>query len=261
MNTSARRSKSARKAKSVSKAALGRYLAAGLGATGLASVECEAAIVTLNIAALGSNSVNGTGINAGVTFGDIYNGQGLKNVTSFPSSDFNISGPYANNFRFLNGTFYGQTQIGLTPFASNIRFASGGSPATPTKFGNVASIGPLANWSQGNETLFRQGATAAPDWGANSFLGFRLNPTTVSPPPVNVYYGYFEVTWNNTLNQFQVLSGAYESTPNTPIITPVPEPSAVALTGIGALALGAGAIRRSRKARKAAAKGTLADAV
>lgn len=31
---------------------------------------------------------------------------------------------------------------------------------------------------------------------------------------------------------------------------PVPEPSAIALTGLGALALGAGAIRRSRKARK-----------
>ena len=142
-----------------------------------------------------------------------------------------------------------------------MRMATGFTDASPTKFGNAASIGPLANWVFGYSTLFRRGATAAPDWGANSFLGFRLNPTSVSPPPENVYYGYFEVTWNNTLNQFQVLSGAYESTPNTPIITPVPEPSAVALTGIGALALGAGAIRRSRKARKAAAKGTLADAV
>jgi len=39
----------------------------------------------------------------------------------------------------------------------------------------------------------------------------------------------------------------------------VPEPSAIAMTGIGALALGAGAIRRSRKGRKAAE--SLGDAV
>jgi len=44
-------------------------------------------------------------------------------------------------------------------------------------------------------------------------------------------------------------------------VSSVPEPSTVALAGIGALALGAGAIRRSRKARKAAAEGTLAEAV
>jgi hypothetical protein len=72
------------------------------------------------------------------------------------------------------------------------------------------------------------------------------------------------VTWDNTLNQFQILSGAYETTPNTSILAgavPVPEPSAVALAGIGALALGAGAIRRSRKARKAAAGGAVIAAV
>ena len=71
-------------------------------------------------------------------------------------------------------------------------------------------------------------------------MGFR------SGEPDNYIYGYFEVTWNETSSEFEILSGAYESTPNTPIA--VPEPSAIALTGIGALALGAGAIRRSRKA-------------
>jgi hypothetical protein len=87
-------------------------------------------------------------------------------------------------------------------------------------------------------------------------LGFRIQDQFV---PTNFYYGYLETTWNSTTNQFQILSGAYENTPNTAIT--VPEPSAIALTGIGALALGAGAIRRSRKARKAAAEGTLAEAV
>jgi hypothetical protein len=54
---------------------------------------------------------------------------------------------------------------------------------------------------------------------------------------------------------------AYNNTLTLTSISAVPEPSTVALTGIGALALGAGAIRRSRKARKAAAEGTLAEAV
>lgn len=40
----------------------------------------------------------------------------------------------------------------------------------------------------------------------------------------------------------------------------VPEPTAAALFGIGALALGGGAIRRSRKARRAAAGGTPVEA-
>ena len=66
------------------------------------------------------------------------------------------------------------------------------------------------------------------------------------------HYGYFRVTWDKQSDVFQVLSGAYESTVNAPI-TVVPEPGGVALAGIGALALGAGAIRRSRKARKAVA--------
>jgi len=258
----ARRTKTALKSRVSSKAALGRYLAAGLGATGLATVESEAAIVMLDIAALGSNSVNVTGINAGVTYGDIFadiDGDGFKNVTAFPTSSFGQSSS-SNDFRLLNGYEYGNYFFGFRP-ASNIRFANDGFIATPTKFGNEASIGSGANWEGDLNALFRRNATAAPDWGANSFLGFRLNPTTVFPEPTNLYYGYFEVTWDSTLNQFQILSGAYESTPNTPIITPVPEPSTVALAGIGALALGAGAIRRSRKARKAAAEGTLAGAV
>ena len=98
----------------------------------------------------------------------------------------------------------------------------------------------------------------APDWGPGSFIGFRARPTDTS---TNWTYGYFEVTWTNATNTFEVLSGAYESTLNTPIAVAVPEPTGLALAGIGALALGAGAIRRSRKARKAAAEGSLAEAV
>jgi hypothetical protein len=64
-------------------------------------------------------------------------------------------------------------------------------------------------------------------------------------------YGWLEVIWNNTSNQFQLVSGAYESTPNTPIVAGVPEPSTIAAAGVAALAMGAGAIRRARRARSA----------
>jgi hypothetical protein len=97
----------------------------------------------------------------------------------------------------------------------------------------------------------------APDWGPGSYIGFRARPTDTS---TDWTYGYFEVTWTNATNTFEVLSGAYESTVNTAIAVQavVPEPSAIALAGVGALALGAGAIRKARKARKAAAEGSLA---
>jgi len=94
--------------------------------------------------------------------------------------------------------------------------------------------------------------------GAGSYLGFRARTSNLSN---DWTYGYFQVTWNSTSQNFQIFSGAYESTVNTPITVPVPEPTGVALAGIGALALGAGAIRRSRKARKAAAEAALAEAV
>ena len=67
-------------------------------------------------------------------------------------------------------------------------------------------------------------------------------------------YGWLEVTWAAASDQFQILSGAYESTANTPIpIGAVPEPTTIALTGVAALALGAGAIRRARKSRRESA--------
>lgn len=68
-------------------------------------------------------------------------------------------------------------------------------------------------------------------------------------------YGWLEVTWNQSSTQFQLVSGAYESIPNTPIVAGVPEPASIAASGMAALALGAGAIRRARRSRKAEAAG------
>ena len=95
-----------------------------------------------------------------------------------------------------------------------------------------------------------------------NFIGFRVAANGSGPllnDATQFHYGYFQVTWTAALNEFRILSGAYESTVNTPITT-VPEPTSAALIGVGALALGAGAIRRSRKARRAAAEETPVEA-
>lgn len=234
-----------------SKAALGRYLAAGLGATGLASMECEAAIVSLNIAALGTPAQNFSGVNAGLGAGVVTN-----IVNPIPLS---VTGGNANAIQVANAFTGGES--GLAPF-NNTSFLTGSGYASPTNLSDGTLVGvtppPGSQWSDASSssnTWFAYYGSESPNFGANSFIGFRVK----HGPTSDYTYGYFRVTWNNTSNQFQILSGAYESTPNTPIA--VPEPSTIALAGIGALALGAGAIRRSRKTRKAAAEGSLAEAV
>jgi hypothetical protein len=248
MKTSARRSKSARKARSASKAALGRYLAAGLGATGLATAECDAAVINLNISALGTPPSNRSGVNGGVANGESTN---IQYVVPFA-----VTGQI-NQMGILNNS--GDGYFGLNG-AQYMEFLAGSTVASPTNLPFGALAGPTtpdgSSWGNINNinSYFRYAAYTSPNFGPGSFMGFRVENTEG-----DYNYGYFEVTWNNSNNQFQILSGAYESTPNTPIA--VPEPSTIALAGIGALALGAGAIRRSRKARKAAAEGSLAEAV
>jgi hypothetical protein len=254
MTASTMTKKTARKAKSVSKAALGRYLAAGLGATGLATAESEAAIVNLNISALGTPAQNRSGVNAGLApgvFTNVFN--------TVPTS---VTGGVTNAIGVWNNFTTGER--GLTPFTAT-EFLTGSVYTSPTNLTDGTLVGATAplgsQWStdsNGSNALFAYNPGTlyeSPNFGPGSFIGFRVQ--RASPSGYN--YGYFRVTWDNVTNDFQILSGAYESTPNTPIA--VPEPATMALAGIGALALGAGAIRRSRKARKAAAEGTLAEAV
>jgi hypothetical protein len=67
----------------------------------------------------------------------------------------------------------------------------------------------------------------------------------------NLNYGWLEVTWDSTgSGQWQILSGAYESTINTAIVIPsanVPAPSPASLL---ALILGGAALRRWRRGRR-----------
>ena len=71
----------------------------------------------------------------------------------------------------------------------------------------------------------------------------------------NGVYGWIKATWDGT--DFQLYSAAYESTPGVAIragdtgaSAAVPEPTTMAVFGLGALVLGAGKVRKQRAARR-----------
>ena len=84
----------------------------------------------------------------------------------------------------------------------------------------------------------------SPDFGSGSHMGFRVDDGIG-----DFNYGWLEVTWNSATDRFQILSGAYESDLNTPIlagsgaITAIPEPSTYAVAA-GLLILGVWSWRR-----------------
>jgi hypothetical protein len=252
-STSARKAGSAAHARS--KATLGRYLATGLGATGLASVDCEAAVVNIDVTSLGLT----TGANAGVPSGG---NTVVNNFLGLTGRQFDVC-----NALSVSGGYYPNVYRGFRPGAGT-RFATGYTSTSPTKFLDGSSVGSSATFlanGAGNSPFYLRDAST---YRANNFtltpanfIGFRVAANGTGPlfnDATQFHYGYFKVTWDRQSDEFRVLSGAYESTVNAPIT--VPEPTAAALSGIGALALGAGAIRRSRKARRAAAEETPVEA-
>jgi hypothetical protein len=212
---------------------LGAYLAAGLGATTGITATSDAAIVTIDI---GPTGFNIGGVNAGLSSG------GFGERPDFP---FSGQGPlqFFNDFsRGGASPGFSYTYTGLGG-GSGLEFAVSG--VSPQKFAQYATVGAAASFSSFRKfTVFDYSSffqtVTAPDFGSNSYMGFRTDSGN---------YGWLEVTWTSATNQFQILSGAYESVPNTPILAGqiVPEPSTVALGGVGALVCGGAALRRWRK--------------
>ena len=219
---------------------LGAYLAAGLGASTVATPSSDAALVVINI---GPTGFNIGAINGGVTYG------GSMLVKNFPST-----GGGTLKFDFNYST------IGLTS-QNSFAFAVGPSAYTnPLKLSLNATIGSgLSFVSTTGRTAFRTrdyyygGSTiihTSPNFGAGSYMGFRTKQGN---------YGWLEVTWTSASNQFQILSGAYESVPNVAILAgatapapaPVPEPGTWAAA---ALLAGGAAFARWRKRRDEAQK-------
>ena len=216
-SSSRQQDRAAARAARTSASRLTGYLAAGVGAGIVGTAPVEAGVVQIDI---GPSGFNIGGINAGMVAEPFT----VRN-------DFPLTG--AGTLYLSNG---GYSQWGLGQ-ASSLAFAASASAASPARF----TVGQTVSGS----TAFRDGSSVSPDFGAGSYMGFRTAQNN---------YGWLEVTWAAASDQFQILSGAYESTANTPIpIGAVPEPTTIALTGVAALALGAGAIRRARKSRRESA--------
>ena len=95
-------------------------------------------------------------------------------------------------------------------------------------------------------TAFKSGGATAANFTTSDYVGFQFGTAG------NYHYGWLQTTWDGT--NFQINSGAYESTANTAILAgavPVPEPGTLALSSLALLAGGGAAVRRYRKQRQA----------
>ena len=217
--------------KSGSRYRLEAYLAAGLGSCGLAS-SAQAAVVTLDLTKAGSNQVDITGVNGGLADG------------SFTSVPGFFLPSLVNELTVLNNNGY----LGIDA-SLGLEFGrkpvSGGAVPQAFSFGDSIGGSTSTTWSSsGYRTYFKTNSRKSEAFGPNTYMAMR---STVG---ANRYYGWIEVTWDPTLDQFRLISAAYEDTPNTAIKAgdtgpaPVPEPASSAVV---ALLMGGAALRNWRK--------------
>jgi len=216
---------------------LGAYLAIGVG-TGALATSAEAAVVTIDV---GPTGFNITGVNGGVTAGT------YRSISNFPTAGVGRL--------FLANAYTGAQTTGLSFQYPGLGFATGGSFATPVNFAAGTLIDAAAGGGSFNDnyrSIFKFSALVSPDFGPNSFLGFK---------DALGRYGYIETTWNSTTNEFQIFSAAYESDVGvgimTPGGTPVPEIDPTSLASTMSLVMGSVAMLEQRR-RKRAAAATLA---
>ena len=195
--------------------------------------QLQAAVININLAAAGTDSVNITGLNAGKTFDS-----SRTEVPGFVGTD-------ELRIRFDSA------RIGLDA-EDSMRIAINGGATSPHSFGAGATIDGSfgGDWSAANRStaFYADDPSSSPDFGPNSFIGFRFS----SGGGFN--YGYIEVLWNWTgtpsTSSFQLLSAAYEDQEDTAIVTPggsvVPEPTSMAIFGLGALGMAYRARRKSK---------------
>jgi len=200
-------------------------LALAAGITSFAQ-NAQAALITIDISP--------TGFNIGGDNGGIPNGSFLA-VDNFPIS---------SNLIYVANGFAGYR--GLVP-GGGISFAAGANDATPVKFALNQLIGSGSGYQSANQTWFETGSSVSPDFGPGSYMGFQTGQGN---------YGWLEVTWTASSDQFQILSGGYESTPNVAIRAgggagpaAVPEPGTWAAAAL--LVGGAGFMRWRKRAKVA----------
>lgn len=224
MNTQARTRKSSAK----HSARLGAYLATGISASTVATSTSNAAIVMLNI---GSTGFNIDGVNGGL------NPNSYRQISNFPfagGGKLMIFNGYAQNFG-LDG--------GMAASTLNLQFAINGGVTSPRNFAlnEVIDVSALFSSNQG-QTEFKYYGNTSPDFGPGSYMGFKA---------ASGEFGWLEVTWNSKLSQFEILSGAYESTPGTAILAGATASVPEASSSLLALVAGGAALTRRRRQRAA----------
>ena len=220
---------------------------ASVGGGYLGTQSAEAAIVSIDLTNV--NGLDFTGVNAGLSSGS--------------SKDFDLSFGAAGQLQLYVcnrlDPDYLYTGIKLHQPSAGFQFdyggvANGAALSTPRNY----AFGTLINGSTsnfitsnfGNNALFDYVFEGTPSTAPpfDGYLGFLSSGTDGNG--TNGVYGWIKATWDGT--NFQFYSAAYESTPGQPIAAGVgvPEPSTTAVLGLGALALGAGAVRKQRAARR-----------
>jgi hypothetical protein len=173
--------------------------------------NAQAELITINIGSFGIDQPNA----------------GVPNGSTSYISDFPVSAT-ANSFFIYNNYDGNGIRTGLQ--GDRLTFAAGNDPATPERFGPNATIGSGSSYYSGFrsfKSLFKRGLSISPDFGPGSYMGFQTSQGN---------YGWLEVTWTASSEEFQILSGAYESVAGTSIVTPaaapIPEPGTWAAMAI-----------------------------
>jgi hypothetical protein len=122
-------------------------------------------------------------------------------------------------FVFRTPSFSGENQVLLQPDSIVSYLAAIVAPGE--------TIGPVFvdsyYWSQLGNFI-----------GTRGFFGVRFDIPGGSP-----HFGYLDIAIDSTQELATLYGGGYESEPNAPITTPVPEPSGLALLALGAAGLAA----------------------
>lgn len=211
-----------------------------VGILGLQGIS-NGAVVSINITSAGSPARDISGLNAGLNFGD------TLNVSNFVG-DARLSIQRRSSRICLDPDSGTNTR--------SFRMATlDGGEASIFRFAKDESIGPSFTgvWDATDDDVAfynnNDNDYNAPNFGQDSFIGFQFGDGT------NYRYGYIEVLWTWTgdreTSTFQILSAAYEAQLNTPILAgaqpaggEVPEPTSMAIFGLGALGI---AYRARRK--------------
>ena len=199
---------------------------ASVGAGILGTHSAEAAIVTIDI---GPSGFNIEGVNAGLA------PSSARGVYNFPMSGGGDL--YLYNFSNAKGAFGD----------SGLEFATTSLFGDPFDFSGGATIGSSFSGTWGGLSSLFQYVNTSPDFGADSYLGFRTSQGN---------YGWMEATWNGT--DFQFYSAAYENVVGTSIVAgdtgsvAVPEIDPNGLASALSLVMGSAAMLEQRRRKRAA---------